>query len=54
MITIYRPCPACDGGGEVKHPLYGSPACPGPTVPCAHCAGDGLTSTTTLDERRAA
>ena len=54
MTTAYSPCPACHGGGMVLHPLYGSPSCPEPTVPCDHCAGEGLVSITTLDERRAA
>ena len=34
-------CPACEGHGEVRHPLYGTPGCPEPTTTCPECHGAG-------------
>lgn len=32
-------CQYCHDAGEVRHPLWGSPTCPEPSVPCPQCGG---------------
>lgn len=34
-------CPECEGGGEVRHPRWGTRSCPEPTITCPHCFGHG-------------
>lgn len=43
-------CPTCEGTGEVRHPLWGSPNCPEPAIPCRRCDGRGSVPESSVDE----